>query len=555
MTDVAVADLVTRLTTLIAAHGVYALTPILIFYIWGQVRKSLDAAAPEDHEYFKKCHTWTLVATAVFFVLSSAVWIYATFMMTRTAVIRGSMMGLSGQSVAPSRASDPAYLLEQIVPETRDFDMYERKGSISRATGKEVYDLDWVILPRDKTLTAVTFVFQHDYKIWSPPPVDPLPIEQIGRHGAEARPIFKRFKLDLSTLASLPDASVQIVYEQDSKDEVRNVGHLYIRKKDGRRVPVRWEPEASEDPSAALSPSARGGLLSRLIPTLWALGGGAQGSMFDAGGAYDARAGRALRGRLASTDLKTQLDAFDVVVNARGFAFKFIADSIAVTGETEYDRQRLMTALARAVDAVERKGVHVSRGVTIDLAAALAMGQDFDGAARFFDRVADAPLSATQLYTRAYAYSGAKQYEKALRDFATYLKEAPTTRSKAVAETNIGVTHRHLKNDRAAIEHYNLAMKIDPAYPRSYNNLAYLYAVQGQHLDDALALSNRSLILNHDVNDEPNFKDTKAWILYRSGHRAEALLLLKEAATASPYDADIQAHLREVESVVKKGAQ
>ena len=116
MKDVTLND-IQRLTELIAAHGVYALTVIVIFYLQFWAKKNLDTASRVDHDYFRKCHASTWIATWVMMVTSTLVWIYATFVYkASTPFLHGSVMGLVDQRVMPSKAEDPAELSEQISP-------------------------------------------------------------------------------------------------------------------------------------------------------------------------------------------------------------------------------------------------------------------------------------------------------------------------------------------------------------------------------------------------------------------------------------------------------
>lgn len=548
MTENTLPDLITKLSGLIAAHGVYALTPILIFYVWGQVRKSLDTAAPRDREYFKNCHTWTLIISAVFFLLSSAVWIYATFFYTRATIVRGSMMGLSIQPIAPAKSDDPPYVSEQITPETRDFELFENKTSPSRSPRKDAYDLNWVVLPYDRTLTTVTFVFEHEYRLWTQSNLDQPAGIDVVRRAAAPRPITRRFRLDLGSIALSQNSLVQIVYEPDD-DVIQKVGHLFLLH-NGNRAPVNWEPDSSPIQPRNIARVHSTTMLSWLLPFVTAFGQSQASTLVDRNGIYDSKAARILRGRLANHDLKEQLDAVNLVV-ASGKAVTFVSESLKATAEPEYDRSRLISALANVAEALDRTGTRLSPATSLDLADELAGQQDYQTAATLYDKNYSEQVSPKRRFLRGLAYAGINNYGKAVVDFERILPLLTSPRDRAVIDTDIGLCYRHLNKSDLAISHYKDAIKTDPSYARPHNNLAYVYSLDGNHLPEALQLADKALALSKGSDDEPNFNDTKGWVLYRLGRYDEALKYLRLAASAAPYDADIKAHVQEAEKASK----
>ena len=77
-----------------------------------------------------------------------------------------------------------------------------------------------------------------------------------------------------------------------------------------------------------------------------------------------------------------------------------------------------------------------------------------------------------------------------------------------------------MRGDRAAADsHYRRALAVDPGNTDALNGLAYSYAVQGVRLEEALGLIDRALAA---YPNEPNYLDTRGWILYRMGRYKEA---------------------------------
>ena len=71
------------------------------------------------------------------------------------------------------------------------------------------------------------------------------------------------------------------------------------------------------------------------------------------------------------------------------------------------------------------------------------------------------------------------------------------------------------------------------------NNLAWAYSESGD-LERAVPLARRAWALDRD---NPATADTLGWLLFKSGRRAEGLVLLEQAARGAPSDADIRRRL------------
>jgi tetratricopeptide (TPR) repeat protein len=69
--------------------------------------------------------------------------------------------------------------------------------------------------------------------------------------------------------------------------------------------------------------------------------------------------------------------------------------------------------------------------------------------------------------------------------------------------------------------------------PTSLNNLAYLYARSGKHLEKGLALVRQSA--RQTLRIQPSYSDTEGWILHRMGRSSEGLALVKEALHLSDW--------------------
>jgi tetratricopeptide (TPR) repeat protein len=285
-----------------------------------------------------------------------------------------------------------------------------------------------------------------------------------------------------------------------------------------------------------------------------------QKPLFGEGGQYDQQTGRALRYRLGSPDLKTQLEARRILVESGQRCFPFIQDSLRLqtkpkdnkTGQVSferYDQSLLVHNLALAVEEIEAQKVPVPPRLQLELALAFYRLNAHKAAARFFQKAGDGPIDQDQIYFyRAFAYSEAGRNEDSLRSYERYLERPIPASAKAVANSNIGVILMELHRDQDAIRNYKKAIALYPQYGEAHNNLAYLYAERGINLTEALSEANRALATKHDPYQDANWKDTKGWVLYKMGRYKQAEDLLREAAKLQPNEELFQSHLQKVQA-------
>ncbi|MGC1105169.1 MAG: tetratricopeptide repeat protein [Candidatus Acidiferrales bacterium] len=91
-----------------------------------------------------------------------------------------------------------------------------------------------------------------------------------------------------------------------------------------------------------------------------------------------------------------------------------------------------------------------------------------------------------------------------------------------------------------ASSEFQKALSIDPNFVIAANNLAWIYAEQGQNLDVALGLAQKAKAEQPEV---PSFSDTLAWVMFRKGDYAGALPLLQYCVKKVPDSAQFHFHL------------
>ena len=524
-------------TELIAAHGVYALTAICIFYQQSRAVKNLQQATPSTRSHFRTVHTTVVAATCVMMLISTTVWVYATFFYHAKVFVKGVVTDLIENHAHPTTSADTPAISQRIILQSQDADVYEARTSADEKNG--TYDLSWLLLPHNQ-LQGLVFRFQHRYELVKEvdhsTSLTPVP----GGVSQEQRTISKAFRLKLDMLQKLDGQMIQLAWTRDPKaDPVRDAGQIFLRTQT-ESVLLPWEDERQVVTSIA-PPNP---LFSVLAVAHAYFAGSTQ--MFDAKGEYDEQASRSLRSRLGSPDLRTQLGARSTLVDGGTRSFKFVRDTLAAPSNEGYDQYLLVANIAKAVDEI---GVS-DKGIPSDIQLALAMAYvrlaDYTAAASRYDLAGNGAIKDEGYFYRGLAYAQSEQPKKAISDFEHYLSVPRSPYATTVVKSNLAAAWHAAKDDEKAIRFYKEAIGSKPLIGEPLNNLAYLYAERGEKLQEALSLSDRALAFD---KANPVYLDTKGWILHLLGRDAEALPLLTEAARAAPGNADVQKHLETVQRV------
>ncbi|MFQ5743257.1 MAG: tetratricopeptide repeat protein [Acidobacteriota bacterium] len=608
--------LIRELTGLLAAHGVFALVVIFVFYQQWRAKCNMRSATDaEEHRYFQKVHASVVVATYILIAISIPIWFYATFYFQRETIREGMITQLTNQPVHPSAATDPPLLIQQITPERPDVKFYYNFGQPSLQDAK--YRLGWVLLSQPDVRNIV-FYFHHRYEqIRAGQLRSPLGIAgsdgllatgrtRDGRSNRDHDDFTKRFKLQLDKLNYEPGAPIQLLYKEDPEDPVRKVGKLHWINSEGELEPIPWgDEEPSADAAAEAEPSAR--LLSWFSSSAFA----AQSDpYFQADGSYDLNLGRMLRQRLGSTDFISQMSARRILLQSGARSFKFIRDSLKAPADKSYDRQTLLYNLRGVVDEIETKGTTIPTDLHLVLARTLYGDGDYATAAQYFEKVSDPLADGDEFYfQKAYAYNASGQHDKAIKYYENFLDRVTDPRRRGIAYSNLGNVYldsgryeESLDRYRQAIEHlppaatgnraiahtnlglalyqldrfaeaarqyeialplygdadtrnkartrsnlgdayyrldrldaaarqYESASRLYPYFSAPHNNLAYMNALREVNLEQAIEQVDRALEIEPG---NPNYLDTKGWVLYKMGRYQEALQLLEQAAKMIP---------------------
>ena len=143
-------------------------------------------------------------------------------------------------------------------------------------------------------------------------------------------------------------------------------------------------------------------------------------------------------------------------------------------------------------------------------------------------------ISYMQL-ARVYELQG--KSDDALAMYQKALTVAPNSTAVMGAIGNVYLAKNDLK---AAQQSFEKANTLAPHDPMIQNNLAWVYAIQGQNLDQALSLATQA---KQTAPDLPAINDTLGWIQYKKGNYVIAVGLLSEVVQKLPQSAEYHYHL------------
>jgi tetratricopeptide (TPR) repeat protein len=545
-------EAIPQLTTLLAAHGVYALTILFIFYQQRRTYADFKGASDENRPFLRTIYNSSVVATYVLAALSTGFWAYNTFFRLPPYVwVDGAVDDVKNAVAQPATPRDPPSVVQTIEPDSGLNMFMSEKVKCDPRSG--LCQLRWALKTRSD-MPSIAFKFLHTYVIAKLPPSASDPSE--GGHDTvfDTNTVGTRFSLDASAIGLAAGRELSLRYVQN--DDPKLIGALYVRDADRRWVAVQWDTLPAD--SAPKIASRRESSLWRLpiasLWTVWAAELGGKGS-FGARGEYPEEFGRNLRGWLGGSAVPLQQSAVQIVVDGRERAFKFILDSQTAPLPISVNRSVMTSNLVRASEAIEARGTALPKELVVSLAVASSQNGNYEMSARLFDKVRPQPLPALEPYFyRGLAYRETGRYREAIADLERYARDIPSPYSKAVAYTSIGISYRRSRETARAIAYYEQAIKTYPNYAGPYNSLAYLHALDPARTDftEALVLVDKALKLRPD---DPNYHDTKGWILFRMHRYEEARTFLEMAYRELPNDPDVEEHVKRVRKAIGQSIQ
>jgi tetratricopeptide (TPR) repeat protein len=104
----------------------------------------------------------------------------------------------------------------------------------------------------------------------------------------------------------------------------------------------------------------------------------------------------------------------------------------------------------------------------------------------------------------------------------------------------LAMTYDQMGDPSLAANTLNRILTMDPSDHRAQNTLGYLYAQNGERLDEAGELVMAAL---EAEPSNPAYLDSLGWVRFKQGRHAEAITLLRRAATHDPANVEILDHL------------
>lgn len=151
------------------------------------------------------------------------------------------------------------------------------------------------------------------------------------------------------------------------------------------------------------------------------------------------------------------------------------------------------------------------------------------------------PNNAFTHYFKGTAEYQKKDYAGSISSLQNAIDLEPERDLKAQIFSMLGDSYNSLKDYKNADKNFDEALKINED-AGTLNNYAYYLSLRQDRLEDALAMSAKSLKLSPG---NKTFLDTYGWILYKQGEYKKALSYLMQAVEGAD-DADVLEHLGDV---------
>jgi len=123
---------------------------------------------------------------------------------------------------------------------------------------------------------------------------------------------------------------------------------------------------------------------------------------------------------------------------------------------------------------------------------------------------------------------------------AIYQKAQAVAPDNATVIGAIGNAYLARGDMKAAQQAFEKANALAPHDPLLQNNLAWVYAMQGQNLDVALSLAQQA---KQALPEQVSINDTLGWIQYKKGNYIIAVGLLSEVVEKMPQSSEYRYHL------------
>ena len=204
--------------------------------------------------------------------------------------------------------------------------------------------------------------------------------------------------------------------------------------------------------------------------------------------------------------------------------------------QMDLEDKHLDVARARVTAAVKRNGKD-SRIATLAGETYVALG-DYAQAEPALRQAIEADPSNLRTYgLLAQVLVSQKRLADGTREFENLAQRAPNA---VGVQTFMGVLLEVQNRTDEARTQYQRVLEIDPRAAVAANNLAMMYADQGEQLDAALQLAQTA---KAQLPDDPRVTDTLAWVYYKKNLSESAIPLLEPLTRQEPDNPTYRLHL------------
>ncbi len=168
----------------------------------------------------------------------------------------------------------------------------------------------------------------------------------------------------------------------------------------------------------------------------------------------------------------------------------------------------------------------------------LIRAKEFDKAIKICNKMIELDPSKPDFYINlAKIYYLKGEEDNAITQYRQAIAVDP---DNVTAHMSIGILLGAKDLHDESVNAYRKVIELDPELAPAYNNLAWLYALKLDDIDNALKMAKRAKELNPN---NPNICDTLGWIYYLDAKYDKALSLLKDAVKKSVWNPTTRYHL------------
>ncbi|MCH8156952.1 MAG: DUF721 domain-containing protein [Nitrospinae bacterium] len=203
----------------------------------------------------------------------------------------------------------------------------------------------------------------------------------------------------------------------------------------------------------------------------------------------------------------------------------------------------ILDRVDRAIDELEvlRKMEPKSVNLMIYAARLYSINGQAEATVRLLEEAIDTePENDTLYHSLALAYMSTDRFDEAVSKMrqAIALNE-----NKDSYYFELGALLERAGEYKSAIKNMKRAIELNPMHSNAHNFLGYMYALQGESLDQALDHLQKALSI------QPRngfFRDSLGWIYFKKGESERALMELKKAMVYTSPDPVLYSHLGDI---------